>query len=194
MLHFCDLPVELQREVISWLQYSEAQPLRRVNKRMQLIVDSVNPDFTDEQSQRMLLNHAKYVDWMNGSIHQFDSCGGCIGHTWNQQLNFWPFAQSFFNWEILDDGCDGWGTPHFIVSVSSISALLKWRAKPHLCPNRNGNQSYITKDKFYRVGGCECCGQCLVSRFDLDGFYVSVPKDCPHDDTHTIKVIPDYRW
>jgi F-box associated protein len=142
-----DLPVEIHREIFAFLPFWTLQQRRGVSKQWCRTIDSLNPDYPDEQSQRLLL-------WCQPWISSFwvAQTGALLGSPCLPVATDWRGRENVYPPETLcrDDG----------KRLLSVSRFLKWYAKPHRCHPRREVTACITDIEIIFLPACVCCKVC----------------------------------
>ncbi len=106
-----DLPIELQRYILSFLKFWEIQRKRRVCKEWMIIADSINPNLKDAESVRVY-NSCKYV--LDQPIIAQDRYG-FVKQNWENKKVYYLWKSDYLN-------AQG--------QVIDMASFVKWNAKP----------------------------------------------------------------
>ena len=148
-----DLPTEIHREIFSFLPFWTLQQRRGVSKQWRQTTDSLNPDYPDEQSQRVLFWCEPWISafWVAQLEALMDVPPRLpVVTDWKGRENAYPREK------LLGEGAD---------KLLSVSGFLKWYAQPHRCrPRDNRVTACVTDAEIIFLPACECCKACWKNR------------------------------
>ena len=147
-IRFLDLPLELQREIFSYLPFWELQKRRGVNRSWCIVTDSLNPDYPDAQSQNLRHFCQSVLTEVHYKFGSFLSLQWMVLKTWNEKYIFYPRNAQFFENNYSKD-----------IIISNVTDFLKWNAVAHGCDYWTGVRGYTKDGKLFST--CMCCRKCF---------------------------------